>query len=732
MASSIARVATFFDNNQVSRVLKKLHEQRSLFQFCDVILRVCSVQIFAHSNVLAAASPYFASLFGHNHELPRAFSQKMPQIIEIHIDGNEGDGGYSEAVRKVVDFMYTSSIELSFTTLTQVMEIARIMQMTKIMDFCEQFQKGSPGIRDKADIGINTNSLTQIFKMIDTATQTGDRTQDSANTLTEDDKDKLKEELSLPVRFSAMKTQENSFKRLKNENILKKQCISKRKRGRPPRQNASSESSVKVPKIEEANSGSRTDVSKPPVEGLQISPKVEKLENSENPISPKDLVQAKHINEVVKHEDENKETTLLPIRKSARLKGKKSRSYAAMIKESIYIKEEEEDGYEDQESEGSVKSEPDKQDDESSRSHFECQECSYTCDNIVLYRRHRKGEHGGGRYTCDKCSFSTARMKLLTIHKRDHLHAENRCSYCGMTVDDAEKFREHLSRHRSPNPYFCDMCDMSFKTKTQLTLHLPKHSKDKPFVCNLCSAGFKWKHALKNHMITHKTTKDHLCDVCGFSTAHRSQLKAHRLIHTGETFKCGVPGCSFQATKRQNLKYHMLTHTHEKPHQCEICGQSFSLIKNMKRHMLLHTNERPYKCEQCNFSTTRYDKLKEHYFKQHNVGMRPGRKLRLSDYQEQSNAEQSENSNELKSIVLSDLPTQGEVIQLANGEGTQTVEFHITDSVGAHTQVVTQIETSDGETLPISINHLPTGAVQLTEIQYDPNLPTVHYVSKLE
>jgi hypothetical protein len=79
----------------------------------------------------------------------------------------------------------------------------------------------------------------------------------------------------------------------------------------------------------------------------------------------------------------------------------------------------------------------------------------------------------------------------------------------------------------------------------------------------------------------------------------------------------------------------MLTHTQEKPHQCEICGQSFSLVKNMKRHALLHTDDRPHKCkfsDVCNFATTRYDKLKEHLLKIHNKGETPSKKFRLSDY----------------------------------------------------------------------------------------------------
>ncbi|CAL1547664.1 unnamed protein product [Lymnaea stagnalis] len=205
------------------------------------------------------------------------------------------------------------------------------------------------------------------------------------------------------------------------------------------------------------------------------------------------------------------------------------------------------------------------------------------------------------------------------------------CSFCEHRAESEVEFNEHAKKHEGDCPYFCSECDSRFKTKNQLFAHKPKHQLEKPFVCAICNSGFKWKHALKNHMITHSATKDHLCDVCGYATAHKSQLKAHKLIHTGLMFKCPIQGCQFEATKRQNLKYHMVTHTHEKPHQCDICGQSFSLIKNMRRHMLLHTDTRPFSCKICSFSTTRYDKLKEHNHKLHNIGEAPVTKREITD-----------------------------------------------------------------------------------------------------
>ena len=253
----------------------------------------------------------------------------------------------------------------------------------------------------------------------------------------------------------------------------------------------------------------------------------------------------------------------------------------------------------------------------------------------IGYRRGRRGI-SVPKFTCPDCGFKTNKVREFGNHKRLHKLEQNICYYCERKFESRETLNDHLERHKGPQPFFCMVCDCRFKSRTQLNLHLPKHSDDKPFVCEVCNVGFKWKHALKNHMIVHSNRKDHLCDECGYATAHKCQLKAHKLIHTGQTFRCPFAGCSFQATKRQNLKYHMLVHTREKPHQCEICGQSFSLVKNMRRHMLLHSSDKPHQCDQCDFSTTRFDKLKEHMLKLHGMGSPPEKRVRIADLVQQN------------------------------------------------------------------------------------------------
>lgn len=320
------------------------------------------------------------------------------------------------------------------------------------------------------------------------------------------------------------------------------------------------------------------------------------------------------------------------------------------------------------------------------------------------------------KYICELCDYTTSKMKDFNDHHRDHLHAEKKCSFCGWVCDNPdvteEEFKEHLNNHKGSIPYFCTFCSKRFNTKAKLYQHLPKHSKTKPYVCDLCQAGFKWKHALKAHMTVHKDSKDYLCDICGFSTAHKTQLKAHHLIHTGNTFKCSEPGCEYQSTKRSNLKFHMMTHSREKPHQCELCGQSFSLVKNMKRHMLLHTSNRPFKCDRCGFCSTRFDKLKEHYYKQHQIGQKPKKKVRLTEYLKMQAMKEN----------LEDGKLEGEQLEtsiLNIGEDMETIELQVADdSNGLVTTQIVNVTSSTGEAVPIAITQ-NNGEVSY-EIQHYP------------
>ena len=58
----------------------------------------------------------------------------------------------------------------------------------------------------------------------------------------------------------------------------------------------------------------------------------------------------------------------------------------------------------------------------------------------------------------------------------------------------------------------------------------------------------------------------------------------------------------------QNLQ----THTGEKPYQCNICAQAFSISGNLKTHLRTHIGQKPYPCNQCDKTFARLDSLTRH------------------------------------------------------------------------------------------------------------------------
>ena len=143
MASIRVRESSFCDKAHNDTLSQIMYNQKQSAIFCDVVMKVCDREIFAHSNILAAASPYFGTFLGQ--DLPRQFSQRAPQVIEIQIDGNEPNVLYEEAVGAVIDYIYTGKMLVKDTNVFQISEIARIMQIDTIVQFCEDFSIGKVG-----------------------------------------------------------------------------------------------------------------------------------------------------------------------------------------------------------------------------------------------------------------------------------------------------------------------------------------------------------------------------------------------------------------------------------------------------------------------------------------------------------------------------------------------------------------------------------------------------------
>ena len=154
--------------------------------------------------------------------------------------------------------------------------------------------------------------------------------------------------------------------------------------------------------------------------------------------------------------------------------------------------------------------------------------------------------------------------------------------------------------------YKCTTCDESFAQQIDLELHVfnAQHHEDK-------IKNFDSKNGFEYYTLICPPERPHQCQICGKSFTQKSSVITHIQTHMGKKpYNCEVCGKSF--SRNSDLAKHIRIHTGEKPYQCTTCGRNFRIKEDLNKHIMTHTKEKPHPCELCGKSFRGKSNLMEH------------------------------------------------------------------------------------------------------------------------
>lgn len=95
-------------------------------QLCDVVLEIGAKKVYAHRVVLSACSNYFCAMFTNS-----MLESRQETITLTDLDGR--------AVEDLVEFTYTSKIDIHQENVQQLLKAASILQFTEVLGACCKF-----------------------------------------------------------------------------------------------------------------------------------------------------------------------------------------------------------------------------------------------------------------------------------------------------------------------------------------------------------------------------------------------------------------------------------------------------------------------------------------------------------------------------------------------------------------------------------------------------------------